>query len=839
MALSSLDIAVIVAFFAINLGIGLYFARGSGKSVGDFFLSGRSAPWWLTGVSMVATTFAVDTPLAVTGFVATNGIAGNWLWWNMAASGILTVFFFAALWRRSGVLTDVEFIELRYGGAPASALRGVRAVYQGVIVNSIIMGWVNLAMVKILTLTLHVPPYLALYVCLGLTALYVTIGGFWSVLVTDFLQFIVKMTMAIVLAVVAVAAVGGIGALKAGLAHLDAQRGGASILAFVPSGDASWMPLTTFLVFVGVSWWASSYPGAEPGGGSYIAQRIFASRTERDALYATLFFNVAHYALRPWPWILVALAALVLYPHGVIGAGGRVDPELGYVQTLVDHLPPALRGLMMAGFLAAYMSTIGTQLNLGASYLTNDLYRRFVVRHASERHYVAISRVMTVVAVVLAAVVTLFMTSVGEAWKYMLTLTAGVGLVMILRWYWWRMNAWSEISALAASAIVGTWCYLSGVVAGDDPNATAKRLLITVVATTIVWIVVTFVTKPESEATLTRFYARVRPSGAGWGPVARRVGVSSEDNLGIALLDWIAGLGLVYGCLFGIGRLVLGDVAAGLGWCALALGCGAVIARSLRKPGTKAAVAALLALAAIAMPQPANAEANKLLTNVKGSVSYDRSGKAGKLVPSASIAMAAQDWAETGDASQARVTLPDSSRVLMASDTRVQMVRFDQADIAHAQFVVDHGKVRFEVEHPAGAQSDYTFQTPSANIAVRGTEGDIGVDTNGLTVNVYNSNTANPSNNAPAPVEVTLTTGKNAGKKLQIFPGQSLVAKLVNGVLKLEINRLTDQALNQFAELGIPTNVQQASDAAMAKAQSLLPALPSIPGLPKIPGFPH
>ncbi len=332
MALSPLDIAVIVVFFAINLGIGLWFARGSGKNIGEYFLSGRSAPWWLTGVSMVATTFAVDTPLAVTGFVAQNGIAGNWLWWNMAASGILTVFFFAALWRRSGVLTDVEFIELRYGGAPASWLRGVRAVYQGVIVNTIIMGWVNLAMVKVLSLTLNVPTLPALYICLVLTALYVTIGGFWSVLVTDFLQFIVKMAMAIVLAVAAVAAVGGIAALKNGLASVDAQHvahGGGSILAFVPSATGGWMPLTTFLVFVGVSWWASSYPGAEPGGGSYVAQRIFASRSEKDAVYATLFFNVAHYALRPWPWILVALAALVLYPHGVIGAGGKADPELG------------------------------------------------------------------------------------------------------------------------------------------------------------------------------------------------------------------------------------------------------------------------------------------------------------------------------------------------------------------------------------------------------------------------------------------------------------------------------------------------------------------------------
>lgn len=595
MQLSGLDIAVIVAFFAINLGIGFWFARGSGKNLGEYFLSGRNAPWWLTGTSMVATTFAVDTPLAVTGFVAQNGIAGNWLWWNMAASGILTVFFFAALWRRSGVLTDVEFIELRYGGKAATWLRGVRAVYQGVIVNTIIMGWVNLAMVKILSLTLHVPTTLALYVCLILTALYVTIGGFWSILVTDFLQFIVKMTMAIVLAVAAVAAVGGIAALKAGLAGIDAQRhaaGGGSVLDFVPSGDASWMPLTTFLVFVGVSWWASSYPGAEPGGGSYIAQRIFASKSEKDAVFATLFFNVAHYALRPWPWILVALAALVLYPHGVIGANGKIDPELGYVQTLVDHLPVALRGLMMAGFLAAYMSTIGTQLNLGASYLTNDLWRRFVRPNDTERHYVVVSRWMTVVALVLAAVVTQFMSSVGDAWKYLLTLTAGVGLVMILRWYWWRVNAWSEISALAASAIVGSWCYVSGVVAGDDPNATAKRLLITVAVTTVVWLVVTFVTKPESEATLTRFYERVRPSPGGWGPIARLVPARSEDNLGLALIDWVAGLGLVYGTLFGIGGLVLGDLGKGLAWVVLAAVCGAVIARNLRTPTAKAAPAA-------------------------------------------------------------------------------------------------------------------------------------------------------------------------------------------------------------------------------------------------------
>ncbi|MFN2460417.1 MAG: sodium:solute symporter family protein [Candidatus Velthaea sp.] len=601
MALTAIDWGVIAAFFAINVAIGLYYARRTGKNVSEYFLSGRSAPWWLAGTSMVATTFAVDTPLAVTGFVHDNGIAGNWLWWNLAASGCLTVFFFAALWRRSGVLTDVEFIELRYGGTAATALRGVRAVYQGVIVNTIIMGWVNLAMAKVLSLTLHVDKSAAILVCLALTAVYVTIGGLWSVLVTDLLQFVVKMTMAVVLAVVAVAAVGGIGTLKAKLALIDAQHHagtGGSILAFFPSNDSAWMPLTTFLVFVGVAWWASSYPGAEPGGGSYVAQRIFAAKSERDSVLATLFFNVAHYALRPWPWILVALAAVVLYPAGVRGADGRIDAELGYVQTLIDYLPVWLRGLMMAGFLAAYMSTIGTHLNLGASYFTNDLYRRFVNAHATERHYVAVSRVMTIACMVLAVVVTQFMTSVGEAWKYMLTLTAGVGLVMILRWYWWRISAWSEIAALAASFIVGSSLYIFNVVPGDDPNATAKRLLITVACTTVAWLAVTFATKPETDAVLVRFYERVQPSGAGWKRIAGlATAASPADPLRIALVDWIAALGLVYGALFGIGKLVLGDAGPAAAWLALAAVCLATILRSLRsvvRPA--AAVAALCAL---------------------------------------------------------------------------------------------------------------------------------------------------------------------------------------------------------------------------------------------------
>jgi SSS family solute:Na+ symporter len=822
MHLTGLDIGVIVAFFAINLGIGLYYSRSA--NVADFFVSGGKAPWWLAGTSMVATTFAVDTPLAVTGFVAQNGIAGNWLWWNMAASGLLTVFFFAALWRRSGVLTDVEFIELRYGGKAATALRGVRAVYQGVLVNTIIMGWVNLAMVKVLSLTLHVPTLPALYLCLVLTALYVTIGGMWSVLVTDFLQFIVKMSMAIVLAVAAVVAVGGITVLKDKLAVVDAAHhasGGGSLLSFVPTGDASWMPVTTFLVFIGVAWWASSYPGAEPGGGSYIAQRIFACKDEKNAVMASLFFNVAHYALRPWPWIVVALCALVLYPHGVAGVDGKIDPELGYVQTLVDYLPPSLRGLMLAGFLAAYMSTIGTQLNLGASYLTNDLYRRFIRREASDAHYVMISRVMTGVCLVLAAAITPLMHSVGDAWKYMLTITAGVGLVMILRWYWWRINAWSEISALAISAVVGSGLYVFDVIPGDDPNATAKRLLITVVITTVGWLVATFVTQPETEATLVRFYERVRPSGAGWQRIRRVAAPAAPgDSLGVALIDWFAGLVLVFGTLFGIGKFVLDEPLTGAVFILLALVALAVILRHLRAPALRPAVATALGLVlALASTGGVRADGNKQLTNVKGQVSYEHNGTAHVLVPSVSHTVDDADYAITLAASQGQLALPDSSLVTLGSSTRVQLVFFNQTDIANARFVVLDGKTRFNIQHPAGVKANYLFVTPTTQIAVRGTEGDIAVDGNALTLNVYNSSLAEG-------VAVTFTAGDKAGTTINVLAGQSLVANLVNGIIQSQVNKITQAALDQFSELGIPTNVQQAENQAINQVRSRLPHLP-------------
>src|SRR5437867_288767 len=447
MRLDFLDWSIIVLYFAFNVAVGLYYKSRASRDTAEFFLSGRNVPWWLAGTSMVATTFAADTPLVVTGLVARNGIAGNWLWWNLLASGMLTVFFYARLWRRAGVMTDIEFSEIRYAGRPAAFLRGFRALYLGVLINCIILGWVNLAMVKILQLLFGVGKLEALAMVLGLIALtsaISTLSGLWGVLVTDLFQFVIKMGMVIVLAVVAVHAVGGIDAMRAKLALLPGQG---SVLSFVSDVGSAWMPLITFFVYIGVNWWATWYPGAEPGGGGYIAQRMLSAKDEKHAVLATLWFNIAHYAVRPWPWILVALASLILFP-------GLADPETGYVRVMIDYLPSSLRGLMVAAFAAAYMSTIATQLNWGASYLVNDCYRRFLRRDATERHYVRASQVATVLLTVVSAVATFYMGSIAGAWKLLIVTGAGTGTVLLLRWYWWRINAWSEVSAMIAAFAV-------------------------------------------------------------------------------------------------------------------------------------------------------------------------------------------------------------------------------------------------------------------------------------------------------------------------------------------------------------------------------------------------
>jgi Na+/proline symporter len=578
MRLTIIDWLVIGAYFALNIGIGFYYKSRAGKSISEFFLSGRNVPWWLAGTSMVATTFAADTPLVVTGLVARNGIAGNWIWWSFLMSGMLTVFFYARLWRRAGVMTDIEFAEIRYSGKPAAFLRGFRALYLGIFINCIILGWVNLAMVKILGLIFGIDKLAALAIVLGLivlTSLISTLSGLWGVLVTDMVQFVIKMGMVIVLAVFAVRAVGGIESMKAQL--VASGRGEA--LNLIPDLNSAWMPMITFLVYISLNWWATWYPGAEPGGGGYVAQRMFSAKDERHSMLATLWFNIAHYAIRPWPWILVALASLILYP-------GLKDPETGYIRVLIDHLPASLRGLMIAAFAAAYMSTIATQLNWGASYLVNDFYRRFLKRDEADQHYVRASQLATVLLTVVSAVVTFFMGSIGGAWKLLIVTGAGTGGVLLLRWYWWRINAWSEVSAMISAFVVSLTLQLALGYDSDQPKQFALIMITTVGITTIVWLAVTYLTAPEPRDTLVAFYRRTRPSRAGWAPIAALAPEVKVAGDGLSnLLDWIAGCTLVYGVLFGVGKLLLHDTTPGLLLLALAALGGFVIYRDLSRRG--------------------------------------------------------------------------------------------------------------------------------------------------------------------------------------------------------------------------------------------------------------
>ncbi|MGH7700935.1 MAG: sodium:solute symporter family protein [Gemmatimonadales bacterium] len=583
MTLSFADWLIVAAYFALSLVIGLVFTGRAGRSLAEYFVSGRSLPWWLAGTSMVATTFAADTPLVVTGLVAKYGVAGNWLWWNLALSGILTVFFFARLWRRAGVLTDVELVELRYGGRPAAVLRGTRALYLALPINLIIMGWVTRAMQTILEVTLGISGWSVPIILFVMTAGYVILAGLWGVIVTDFFQFLIAMGGSIVLAVLAVDHIGGLDRLvSAAAAHFGSEQTAVGIL---PPLDGGWLPLSSLLVFLAVQWWAAWYPGAEPGGGGYVAQRILSSKDERHGLLATLWFNIAHYALRPWPWILVALFAAVTYPD-------LANPEDGYVRAMVDLLPSPLKGLLLAAFAAAYMSTIATHLNWGTSYLVNDVWLRFLHRGGGrdaardERRLVLVSRVATVVLMLLALVVMSFLHTVESGWRLLLAIGAGTGPVLILRWYWWRINAWSELVAMGASFVTAlSLQYVWGLRPADETATDfALVMLLTVGVTTVAWVVTTFLTRPESDAALERFYRRVRPGGPGWRAVAGRLGFAADRIPGGALswLNWVAGWLAVYGTLFGIGQLLVGTVgraAAFLGAAALLF---ALVARNLR-----------------------------------------------------------------------------------------------------------------------------------------------------------------------------------------------------------------------------------------------------------------
>ena len=540
---------------------------------------------------MVATTFAADTPLAVTGLVACNGIAGNWIWWSMALSGMMTVFFYARLWRRAEVLTDVEFAEIRYNGAPAKFLRGFRAVYLGLIINLIIMGWANLAIVKIMMLVLGVTKVQALIIAIGImfiTASISTLAGLWGVLVTDLFQFVLKMGMVILLAVFTVRSLGGMSGLVEGIRAVETGGGASgSLLSFVPDLNSTWMPLITFLVYIAVNWWASWYPGAEPGGGGFIVQRILCAKNEKHSLLATLWFNLTHYALRPWPWISVALVAVVKFQGD---PAFKADPESGYILVLMTDLPVSLRGLMIAAFAAAYMSTIGSELNWGASYLVNDFYRRFLARGRNEKHYFKISQAATMLLMVLSVIVTFYMDSIADAWKFIIALGAGTGLVYLLRWFWWRINAWSEVAAMIAAFVTSTTLQYGFGLSEGDPREFAI-LLLTVGVTTAVWLTVTFLTKPEPKEGLLAFYRRVRPSAALWGPIAREATdiVPQRDGL-FNLIDWLAGVAMIYAFLFGVGNLIFGRVLVGSLILGAGLAFGAVIYFDLNRRGWKSVV---------------------------------------------------------------------------------------------------------------------------------------------------------------------------------------------------------------------------------------------------------
>ena len=594
MPLTLIDWIVIVGYLLINLLISIYYRRRASGNTEEFFISGREVSWWLAGTSMVATTFAADTPLLVSGLVAKSGIAGNWIWWGLCVGGMLTVFFFARYWRRAEILTDVQFVEIRYGGKPAAFLRGFKAVYLGLFMNCFILGWVTQAMINIITVllgpaiaegrvmhlggfahTLGNPHTTSLLICIFVlipfTGLYTFIGGLWGVLVTDLFQFVLKMAMIIVLAWVAVVKIGGMGALQVHLQTIEnnvRQTGvrTADPTAFLPdfhlgwTTDALWtLPLLTFFVYLFMQWWLAWYPGAEPGGGGYVAQRMFSAKDEKNSLGATLWFNIAHYALRPWPWIITGLVAMVVYsPNGGLHPSMTFaqNPEQGYVMVLRDYLPPALRGLMIAAFLAAFMSTIGTQLNWGCSYLVNDLYKRFLVRDATEKHYVLVSKLFTVLLVLASGYTAMQLTSIKQGWEIVLDIGFGTGAVYILRWYWWRISAWSEISAMIAAAGV-TLALQQVQLSGNGSVVYAKSALITGGITTVVWVVTTFLTKPESESTLVAFYRRVLPTVYGWKHIARLVPDLPEvRDVSNNAFDWVMGVVLVYGCLFGIGKLV-------------------------------------------------------------------------------------------------------------------------------------------------------------------------------------------------------------------------------------------------------------------------------------------
>ena len=578
MHLAPIDWTVIAASIVISFLPAIFFAKRAGSSTAEFFTSGRAAPWWLVGISMVATTFSTDTPNLVTNMVRENGVADNWLWWSFLLTGMMTVFFYARLWRRSSVLTDLEFYEIRYSGRPAGFVRGFRAVYLGLFFNCVIMATVNLAAVKIANIALGWSMGKTLLLCSVITIFFASVSGLWGVLVTDSIQFGITMTGTLAMAWFALKhpAVGGL----SGLLHkTDASR-----LGLLPDFSNRGLLLSVLVIPLTIQWWSVWYPGAEPGGGSYIAQRMLASKSEKDALTGTLFFNAMHYAVRPWPWILVALASLLVYPD--LGDIRRAFPHVQ--ANLIGHdmaypamllfLPAGFLGLMLAGMLAAYRSTIETHLNWGTSYLVHDFYRRFLRPGATERHYVFIGRLVTALLMICAALLTFALETARESFDLILSIGAGTGLIYLLRWFWWRINAWSEVAAMASSFLVALGFFLAKKAGHAVPSYVA--LVATVAATTGVWLAVTFATAPTERNKLLAFYRLVRPAGPGWKEIRAASGVGpSPDSLSQNLVGWVLGCLFVYAALFGTGSLLYGRTVAAVLWIAVFIASGVALAR--------------------------------------------------------------------------------------------------------------------------------------------------------------------------------------------------------------------------------------------------------------------
>ena len=597
MSLSTLDLLIILFFFGISLFIGFWVSKKAGKDSSQFFLSGKNMPWWLLGVSMVATTFSTDTPNLVTDIVRSNGVSGNWVWWAFLLTGLLTVFVYAKLWRKSNVNTDLEFYELRYGGSAAIFLRKFRAIYLGVIFNVITMASVTLAAIKIGGVMLNLDPWQTVVGAGLVTMIFSALGGFKGVVYTDLILFFVAM-------------VGSIGASYylinlpevGGLSNLISNETISKKISIIPDLSDTNVLITLFIIPLAVQWWSSWYPGAEPGGGGYIAQRMLASKNENHAIAATFFFNIMHYALRPWPWILVALASLVIFPDldSIKSAfpnisDDKIGNDLAY-SAMLTLLPSGLLGLVLASLISAYMSTISTQLNWGSSYIVYDYYKQQINPNASEKKLVAVGRISTILLMVLSAILALMLQNALQLFNILLVFGAGTGLIFILRWFWWRINAWSEITAMFASGIISILLKLTplGPFLFNSKNGLFEDYMeypFVVIFTTCLWLIATFITKPESDKVLINFYSKIRPGGPGWNKVLIKSNITKQKSENKALIDglyaMVIGSILIYSIMFSTGYFLYGEINLGLFFMVNSIIFGVLLIFKWRKIRTK------------------------------------------------------------------------------------------------------------------------------------------------------------------------------------------------------------------------------------------------------------